>query len=214
MAGANDRNAIRLDPESRLYSNISRLCDAHHRPVNQFWFRLYYSRPGTNLDADAKSNAWFNVDRAAGKMIGKKVLDATRSRRPSVIRNQSARMRHEPLTRLDTRRVLRFAAFFLRSSIHGSSEIPAAHTTNPPTTANRPNPISRTHAPPTTASLRRAIPGNIDETRRPSLAAASQYVFVNATNCSRLMFEAAEREYTGDPAGCHVVSYCCVCPTP
>lgn len=220
MAGANDRNAIRLDPDGRRYSNISRLCEAYrtnmdiHRPVNQFWFWLYYSRPGTDLDADAKSNVRLNAYLAAGKMIGKKVLDATRSRRPSVIRNQSARMRHEPLTRLDTRRVLRFTTFLLRSSIHGSSEIPTAHTTNPPTTANRPNPISRTHAPPTTASFRRAIPGNIDETRRPSFAAALQYVFVNATNCSRLMFEAAEREYTGDPAGCHVVSYCCVCPTP
>ncbi len=220
MAGANDRNAIRLDPDGGLYSNISRLCDAHRtnmdidRPVNQFWFRLYYSRPGTNLNANAKSNVRLNASLVAGKMIGKKVLDATRSRRPSVIRNQSFRMRHEPLTRLDTRRVLRFAASLLRSSIHGSSEIPTAHNINPPTTANRPNPISRTHPPPTTASFRRAIPGNTDETRRPSFAAALQYVFVNATNCSWLMFEAAEREYTGDPAGCHVVSYCCICPAP
>ncbi|WP_244100583.1 hypothetical protein [Burkholderia ambifaria] len=220
MAGANDRNAIRLDPDGGLYSNISRLCDAHRTNmdidghVNQFWFRLYYSRPGTNLNADTKSNVRLNASLVAGKMIGKKVLDATRSRRPSVIRNQSARRRHDPLTRLHARRVLRFTTFLLRSSIHGSSEIPAAHNINPPTTANRPNPISRTHAPPTTASFRRAIPGNIDETRRPSFAAASQYVFVNATNCSRLMFEVAEREYTGDPAGCHVVSYCCVCPAP
>ncbi|WP_448168030.1 hypothetical protein [Burkholderia ambifaria] len=86
MAGANDRNAIRLDPESRLYSNISRRFDAHRtnmdidRHVNQFWFQLYYSHPGTNLNADAKSNVRLNVDLAAGKMTGKKVLDATRAR--------------------------------------------------------------------------------------------------------------------------------------
>ncbi len=188
MAGANDRNAIRLDPDGGLYSNISRRFDAHRtnmdidRHVNQFWFRLYYSRPGTNLDADAKSYVRLNAYRAAGKMIGKKVLDATRSRRRSVIRNQSARPDHEPVTRFRARRTFRFIAGFLRSSIHGSSEIPTAHNINPPTTANRPNPISRTHAPPTTASFRRAMPGNTDETRRPSFAAALQYVFVNATN--------------------------------
>ncbi|AIO74561.1 hypothetical protein [Burkholderia multivorans] len=49
------------DPDSGLYSNISRLYDAHRantdadRPVNQFWFRLYYSGLGTDLNADAKS---------------------------------------------------------------------------------------------------------------------------------------------------------------
>ncbi|WP_233410156.1 hypothetical protein [Burkholderia ambifaria] len=86
MAGANDRNAIRLDPESRLYSNISRRFDAHRtnmdidRHVNQFWFQLYYSRPGTNLDADTKSYVRLNASLVAGKMIGKKVLDATRAR--------------------------------------------------------------------------------------------------------------------------------------
>ncbi len=69
-----------------------------------------------------------------------------------------------------------------------------AHSINPLTKENRPNPISRTHAPLTTASLRRAMPENIGETRRPSLAATLQYDFVSAANCSRLMFDAAERE--------------------
>ncbi|MGC2948876.1 hypothetical protein [Burkholderia ambifaria] len=86
MAGANDRNAIRLDPDGGLYSNISRRFDAHRtnmdidRHVNQLWFRFYYSGLGTDLDADTKSNVGPNAYLAAGKMIGKNVLDATRAR--------------------------------------------------------------------------------------------------------------------------------------
>lgn len=133
----------------------------------------------------------------------------------SPIRYRRARtLRHKPLTRLRARRALCFTACFLRSSPHGNSETLTAHSITPPTRPTSANPVSRTHAPPTTASLRRAIPGNIGETRSPSVAAALQYVWVNAPNCSRLSLDASEREYTGDPAGRHVVSYCRVCSAP
>ncbi|VWD01112.1 DUF2235 domain-containing protein [Burkholderia contaminans] len=91
------------DPDSGLYSNISRLYDAHRintdidRPVNQFWFRLYYSGLGTDLNADAKSNAWLNTGLAAGKILGKKALDAAKGVGESVARV------NQPIKQLDVK---------------------------------------------------------------------------------------------------------------
>jgi hypothetical protein len=63
--------------------------------------------------------------------------------------------------------------------------------------------------------LRRVIPPETSAKRAGvSFAAVLQYVIVNAANCSRLMFEAAKREYVGDPAGCQIASYWRVCPEP
>ena len=45
-----------------FYSNVSRLWEAHYshddedRPVNQYWFRFYYSGLGTELNEDAKND--------------------------------------------------------------------------------------------------------------------------------------------------------------
>lgn len=59
-------------------------------------------------------------------------------------------------------------------------------STNPRSRNNTPYPSSETQVPVTTATLRRAIPGNVGENRSPSFAAAAQYVFVIAAICSTL----------------------------
>ncbi|WP_330996141.1 hypothetical protein [Burkholderia stagnalis] len=74
---------------------------------------------------------------------------------------------------------------FFPSSIHGNIEMPIAPMIDPLSRANTPNPSSELQVPDSTASLRRAIPGKIGETRSPSLAVAAQYVFVIAAICSR-----------------------------
>jgi hypothetical protein len=67
------------------YSNICRLWDAHcnnrdaRRPVNQFWFRFYYSGLGTPLNVDAQSDDWVNAGIAALKMGGKKAASTAES---------------------------------------------------------------------------------------------------------------------------------------
>ena len=48
--------------------------------------------------------------------------------RDEPIRTRHAHPHHEPLTRFRVRRAFRFAAAFLRSSIHGSIEMLAAHS--------------------------------------------------------------------------------------
>ncbi|MCU9955253.1 DUF2235 domain-containing protein [Burkholderia sp. BKH01] len=73
------------DKSSSQYSNICRLWEAHrdnddrHRPVNQFWYRFYYSGLGTPLNESAKSNDWVNAGVAAAKMVGKKALSGAKS---------------------------------------------------------------------------------------------------------------------------------------
>lgn len=58
-----------------FYSNICRLWDAHYeqkdtgRPVNQFWFRFYYSGLGTELNEDAKSDDFIYAATVAGKKL-------------------------------------------------------------------------------------------------------------------------------------------------
>ena len=74
------RNREIDDPSSSEYSNICRLFEAHReikdfrRPVNQFWFRFYYSGLGTSLNGDADSNEWINTGVAALKVGGKQAL--------------------------------------------------------------------------------------------------------------------------------------------
>lgn len=98
------------DPDSGLYSNISRLFDAHRtnmdadRPVNQFWFRLYYSGLGTDLNADAKSNEWLNAAIAAGKLVGKKALQTTKGVAQSVARV------NQPIKQMDVKKRVTAAA--------------------------------------------------------------------------------------------------------
>lgn len=64
------------EPSSSEYSNICRLFEAHRdlqdarRPVNQFWFRFYYSGLGTSLNHDADSNDWINIGMASLKTGG------------------------------------------------------------------------------------------------------------------------------------------------
>lgn len=82
-------------------------------------------------------------------------------------------------------RAFRDAGRFFPSSIHGNIEMLIAPMIDPLSRANTPNPSSELQVPDTTASLRRAIPGKIGETRSPSLAVAAQYVFVIAAICSR-----------------------------
>jgi Uncharacterized alpha/beta hydrolase domain (DUF2235) len=73
------------DESSSQYSNICRLWEAHRanddprQPVNQFWYRFYYSGLGTPLNEDAKSNAWINAGFAALKMGGKKAAGTAKS---------------------------------------------------------------------------------------------------------------------------------------
>lgn len=58
-----------------FYSNVSRLWEAHYahddedRPVNQYWFRFYYSGLGTELNEDAKNDDLIYGATAAGKKI-------------------------------------------------------------------------------------------------------------------------------------------------
>ncbi|MGU7843128.1 hypothetical protein ACV22V_27080 [Burkholderia sp. AW33-5] len=65
------RNRDADDSASSQYSNISRLWEAHRemkdvrRPVNQFWYRYYYSGLGTPLNDDSDSDAWQNTKKAA-----------------------------------------------------------------------------------------------------------------------------------------------------
>lgn len=77
---------------SSQYSNVCRLWEAHRemkddrRPVNEFWYRFYYSGLGTPLNEDAESNAWINAGLAAAKMAGKKVARTAKSAGQSVAR--------------------------------------------------------------------------------------------------------------------------------
>lgn len=64
--------------------------------------------------------------------------------------------------------------------------MPTELNINPMSRKSPPNPSSERHVPVTTASLRRAMPGNAGETRSPSFAAAAQYVAVIAAICSTL----------------------------
>ena len=58
-----------------FYSNVSRLWEAHYshddedRPVNQYWFRFYYSGLGTELNEDAKNDDLIYGATLAGKKI-------------------------------------------------------------------------------------------------------------------------------------------------
>ncbi|EJO62603.1 DUF2235 domain-containing protein [Burkholderia multivorans] len=98
------------DPDSGLYSNISRLYDAHRantdadRPVNQFWFRLYYSGLGTDLNADAKSSEWLNAGIAAIRLVAKNALETTKGVAESVARV------NQPIEQLDVKKRVRTAA--------------------------------------------------------------------------------------------------------
>ncbi|ACB62912.1 DUF2235 domain-containing protein [Burkholderia ambifaria] len=79
------RNRDIDDKSSSQYSNICRLWEAHrdnddrHRPVNQFWFRFYYSGLGTPLNESAKANEWINAGVAAAKMGGKKAMSGAQA---------------------------------------------------------------------------------------------------------------------------------------
>ncbi|PZR39098.1 DUF2235 domain-containing protein [Paraburkholderia fungorum] len=80
------------DQSSSEYSNISRLFEAHRdikdfrRPVNQFWFRFYYSGLGTPLNEDANSNEWINAGLAALKVGGKQGLKTGKAMAESMAR--------------------------------------------------------------------------------------------------------------------------------
>ncbi|KGD90377.1 hypothetical protein JL37_20720 [Achromobacter sp. RTa] len=65
-----------LDSEHpTFYSNICRLWEAHYahededRPVNQYWFRFYYSGLGTDLNEDAKIDDFIYGATVAGKKV-------------------------------------------------------------------------------------------------------------------------------------------------
>jgi hypothetical protein len=65
-----------LDSEHpTFYSNICRLWEAHYahdeedRPVNQYWFRFYYSGLGTDLNEDAKSDDFIYGATVAGRKM-------------------------------------------------------------------------------------------------------------------------------------------------
>ncbi|MGU7776012.1 hypothetical protein ACV229_38395 [Burkholderia sp. MR1-5-21] len=86
------RNRDIDDKSSSQYSNICRLWEAHrdnddrHRPVNQFWYRFYYSGLGTPLNESAKSNAWINAGVAALKLAGKKAASGAKAVGESFVR--------------------------------------------------------------------------------------------------------------------------------
>jgi hypothetical protein len=67
------------------YSNIARLWEAHRtmldskRPPNQFWFALYYSGLGTDINKSAENNDWINTSEAAAALVGKDLLGAGKS---------------------------------------------------------------------------------------------------------------------------------------
>ncbi|VBB11905.1 DUF2235 domain-containing protein [Burkholderia stabilis] len=73
------------DPSSSQYSNIARLWEAHRemkderRPVNQFWYRYYYSGLGTPLNDDSDSDALENAAKDAVKLGAKKAAGAATS---------------------------------------------------------------------------------------------------------------------------------------
>ncbi|NTY35575.1 DUF2235 domain-containing protein [Burkholderia diffusa] len=79
------RHADLDDKASSQYSNICRLWEAHRdnddsrRPVNQFWYRFYYSGLGTPLNESAKADPLANAGIAAAKMAGKKALSGAKS---------------------------------------------------------------------------------------------------------------------------------------
>ena len=83
------------DKASSQYSNICRLWEAHrdnddrHRPVNQFWYRFYYSGLGTPLNDDAESRVLVNVRAAAVKMAAKKAASSAKSVGESFVRVNS-----------------------------------------------------------------------------------------------------------------------------
>ena len=98
------RNKDSDDPDTSSYSNIARLWEAHRanddrgRPVNQFWFRFYYSGLGTELNEEAQSNAWANAGIASAKLAGKKAWDAAKATGESVLRVD------RPLKELDVKK--------------------------------------------------------------------------------------------------------------
>lgn len=69
------RNRDADEAHPTFYSNICRLWDAHYdqkdtgRPVNQFWFRFYYSGLGTELNEDAKNDDFIYGATVAGKKL-------------------------------------------------------------------------------------------------------------------------------------------------
>lgn len=72
-----------------FYSNVCRLWEAHYahddedRPVNQYWFRFYYSGLGTELNEDAK-----NDDLIYGATVaGRKILSEAASNAKSAVKN-------------------------------------------------------------------------------------------------------------------------------
>jgi len=78
------RNRDIDDSASSQYSNISRLWEAHRemkderRPVNQFWYRYYYSGLGTPLNNDSDTDAVGNAVKAAAMIGAKKAVGAAK----------------------------------------------------------------------------------------------------------------------------------------
>ncbi|MBJ9921425.1 DUF2235 domain-containing protein [Burkholderia cenocepacia] len=101
------RNADLDDKASSRYSNICRLWEAHRdnddsrRPVNQFWYRFYYSGLGTPLNESAKSNAWVNAGVAAAKMAAKKAQSAATAAGQSFTRVNTPIKRASVKSRVD-----------------------------------------------------------------------------------------------------------------
>ena len=75
--------------------------DDRHRPVNQFWFRFYYSGLGTPLNESAKANEWINAGVAAAKMGGKKALSGAESVAKSFTRVNTPIKQASVKTRVD-----------------------------------------------------------------------------------------------------------------
>ncbi|WP_126285125.1 DUF2235 domain-containing protein [Burkholderia stagnalis] len=104
------RNRDIDDGASSQYSNICRLWEAHRdnddkrRPVNQFWYRFYYSGLGTPLNESAESDAWINAGIAAAKMTAKKVGSTAKSTAESFARVNT------PLKQADVGKRLKTAA--------------------------------------------------------------------------------------------------------